>query len=161
MESVLLTRNSVSKVFLMLLLLTLKERLFSSDIQLLENLKKISTIFLLVRSSLEQEPLQQEVEMTMKKKVASNQMLLLIRSMDSLRPSTNFQNLTASKIQLRKQLQVCQELSAFLSMNKSSIAKLKSSVTILRTIKSLLVLKTRSPPWKRSLHPSKLTAPGK
>ena len=79
MESVLLTRNSVSKVFLMLLLSTLKERLFSSDIQLLENLKKISTIFLQVRSSLEQEPLQQEVEMTMRKKVASNLMLLLIR----------------------------------------------------------------------------------
>jgi len=134
MESVLLTKNSVYKVFLMLLLSILKERLFLSDIQLLENLKKISTTFSLEKSLLEQEPLQQ-VEM-MREKVASNQMLLLTKSMDSLRPSTNFQIHIASKIQLRKQLQVCQELSAFLSMSRSSIAKQKSSVTILRTIKS-------------------------
>jgi len=134
MESVLLTKNSVYKVFLMLLLSILKERLFLSDIQLLENLKKISTTFSLEKSLLEQEPLQQ-VEM-MREKVASNQMLLLTKSMDSLRPSTNFQTHTASKIQLRKQLMVCQELSVFLSMSRSSIAKQKSSVTILRTIKS-------------------------
>jgi hypothetical protein len=77
MESVLLTKNSVYKVFLMLLLLILKERLFLSDIQLLENLKKISTTFSLEKSLPEQEPLQQ-VEM-MREKVASNQMLLLIK----------------------------------------------------------------------------------
>jgi len=145
MESVLLTKNSVSKVFLMLLLSILKERLFSSDIQLPENLKKISTTFSLVKSLLGQEPLQLVEMMMVREKVASNQMLLLTKSMDSLRPSTNFQIHTASKIQLRKQLQVCQELSVFLSMSKSSIAKQKSSVTILRTIKSLLVLKIRSP----------------
>jgi hypothetical protein len=77
MESVLLTKNSVYKVFLMLLLLILKERLFLSDIQLLENLKKISTTYSLEKSLREQEPLQQ-VEM-MREKVASNQMLLLIK----------------------------------------------------------------------------------
>jgi len=149
MESVLLTKNLVYKEFLMLLSSILKERLFLSDIQLPENLKKISMAFLLVKSLLELEPLQQVVTM-MKKKVASNQMLLLTKSMDLLRPSMNFQSLTASKIQLRKKLQACQELSAFLSMNKSSIVKQRSSVIILRTTKSLLVLKKRSLPWKRS-----------
>jgi len=145
MESVLLIRNSVYKVFLMLLLSILKERLFSLDIQLPENLKRISTTFSLVRSLLGQEPLQQEAEM-MRRKVASNQMLLLIRSMDSSRHSMNFQSNIACKIQLRKLPQICQELSAFLSINKSSIAKLKSSATNFRTIKSLLVLKRRLPP---------------
>jgi len=145
MESVLLTKNLVYKEFLMLLSSILKERLFLSDIQLPENLKKISMAFLLVKSLLELEPLQQVVTM-MKKKVASNQMLLLTKSMDLLRPSMNFQSLTASKIQLRKKLQACQELSAFLSMNKSSIVKQRSSVIILRTTKSLLVLKKRSLP---------------
>ena len=145
MESVLLTRSSVYKVFLMLLLQTLKEKLFSLDIQLQENLKKISTTCLQVKSLLELEPLQQEVMMR-EKVVASNQMLKLTKLMDSLRPSTNFQNNTASKIQLRKQLQICQELSAFLSTNRSSIAKRKSSVMFFRTIKSWLVLKKRSLP---------------
>jgi len=145
MESVLLIRNSVYKVFLMLLLSILKERLFSLDIQLPENLKRISTTSSLVRNLLGQELLQQEAEM-MRRKVASNQMLLLIRSMDSSRHSMNFQSNIASKIQLRKLLQVCQKLSAFLSINKSSIAKLKSSATNFRTIKSLLVLKRRSLP---------------
>ena len=145
MESVLLTRSSVYKVFLMLLLQTLKEKLFSLDIQLQENLKKISTTCSQVKSLLELEPLQQEVMMR-KKVVASNQMLKLTKLMDSLRPSTNFQNNTASKIQLRKQLQICQELSAFLSTNRSSIAKRKSSIIFFRTIKSWLVLKKRSLP---------------
>jgi len=145
MESVLLIRNSVYKVFLMLLSSILKERLFSLDIQLPENLKRISTTSSLVRNLLGQELLQQEAEM-MRRKVASNQMLLLIRSMDSSRHSMNFQSNIASKIQLRKLQQVCQELSAFLSINKSSIAKLKSSATNFRTIKSLLVLKRRSLP---------------
>ena len=145
MENVLLTKSSVYKVFLMLLLQTLKEKLFSLDIQLQENLKKISTTCSQVKSLLELEPLQQEVMMR-KKVVASNQMLKLTKLMDSLRPSTNFQNNTASKIQLRKQLQICQELSAFLSTNRSSIAKQKSSVMFFRTIKSWLVLKKRSLP---------------
>ena len=145
MESVLLTRSSVYKVFLMLLLQTLKEKLFSLDIQLQENLRKISTTCSQVKSLLELELLQQEVMMR-KKVVASNQMLKLTKLMDSLRPSTNFQNNTASKIQLRKQLQICLELSAFLSTNKSSIAKQKSSVMFSRTIKSLLVLKIKSLP---------------
>ena len=145
MESVLLTRSSVYKVFLMLLLQTLKEKLFSLDIQLQENLRKISTTCSQVKSLLELEPLQQEVMMR-EKVVASNPMLKLTKLMDSLRPLTSFQNNTASKIQLRKQLMVCRELSAFLSTNKSSIAKQKSSVMFSRTIKSLLVLKIKSLP---------------
>ena len=63
MESVLLIRNSVYKVFLMLLLSILKERLFSLDIQLPENLKRISTTSSLVRNLLGQELLQQEAEL--------------------------------------------------------------------------------------------------
>ena len=145
MESVLLTRSSVYKVFLMLLLQTLKGKLFSLDIQLQENLRKISTTCSQVKSLLELEPLQQEVMMR-EKVVASNPMLKLTKLMDSLRPLTSFQNNTASKIQLRKQLMVCRELSAFLSTNKSSIAKQKSSVMFSRTIKSLLVLKIKSLP---------------